>query len=120
MYQRAHHRVQRADDGQDDGCEVQRHGEGHVQLDGGHHPVGKGDQVGQLLYLVVHQGNVRRVHGDVMCIRLSVRRLVDGRIRRRLRLAFRRHISDDHDQRHDRRGQDRRQPEDPQLLQRLR
>ena len=48
MDQGPHHRVQGADDGQDDGQEVQAHGEDQVALDGGHHPPGQGQQVGQL------------------------------------------------------------------------
>lgn len=39
MYQGAYNRVQRSIDRQDDGDEVQHHGEGHVAFDGGHHPL---------------------------------------------------------------------------------
>ena len=42
--------------------EVQRHGKAHVELDGGHHPPGEGEEMRQLLHLVVHKGDVRRVH----------------------------------------------------------
>ena len=65
MDQRADDGIQRPDDGQRDGDEVERHGEGHVQLDGRHHPLRQRDQVRQLLHLVVHERNIRRVHGDI-------------------------------------------------------
>ena len=65
MDQGTHNGIQRAGDGQCDGNEVQRHREGHIQLDGGHHPLGQGHQMGQFLDLVIHQRDIRRVHGDV-------------------------------------------------------
>ena len=57
--------IQRPDDGQRDGDEVERHGEGHVELDGGHHPPGEGHEMRQLLHLIVHQRDIRGVHGDI-------------------------------------------------------
>ena len=63
--QGSHHRVQNAGDGQEDGRKIQGHGEGEIVFDGGHHAPGQAQQVGQLPQVVVHQGDVRRVHGDV-------------------------------------------------------
>lgn len=65
MNQRAGNGVQRPDDVQRDGDEVERHGEGHIRLDGRHHPLRERHKVRQLLDLVVHQRDVRRVHGDI-------------------------------------------------------
>ena len=65
MDQGTHNGIQRAGDGQCDGNEVQRHREGHIQLDGGHHPLGQGHQMGQFLDLVSHQRDIRRIHSDV-------------------------------------------------------
>ena len=39
MNQRAGNGVQRPDYGQRDGDEIERHGEGHIRLDGRHHPL---------------------------------------------------------------------------------
>ena len=57
--------IQRPVDGQRNGDEVERHGEGQVELDGGHHPPGEGHEMRQLLHLIVHQRDIRGVHGDV-------------------------------------------------------
>ena len=65
MDQGTYHGVQSTGDGQDDGNEVQSHGDGHVQLDGGHHPFGQGHQVGELLHFIAYQGDIRCVYGDV-------------------------------------------------------
>ena len=65
MDQGTHNGIQRAGDGQCDGNEVQRHREGHIQLDGGHHPLGQGHQMGQFLDLVIHQRDIRRIHSAV-------------------------------------------------------
>ena len=65
MDQGSHHGVQDAGDGQQDGGEVQRHGKGQVAFDGEHHPTGQPEQVGQLPDIVIDQGDVSRVHGDV-------------------------------------------------------
>lgn len=65
MDQRADDGIQRPDDGQRDGDEVERHGEDHVELDGGHHPPGEGHEMRQLLHLIVHQRDIRGVHGDI-------------------------------------------------------
>lgn len=65
MDQRADDGIQRPDDGQRDGDEVERYGEGQVELDGGHHPPGEGHEMRQLLHLIVHQRDIRGVHGDI-------------------------------------------------------
>ena len=50
--QHTHHGVQSPADGQYDGDESQRHGERHIELDSGHHPLGQGDQMGHCLHLI--------------------------------------------------------------------
>lgn len=65
MDQRAHHGIQRPADGQRDGDEVQQHGKGHIALDSDHHAAGQRHQMRQLLDLIVHQRNIRRVYGDI-------------------------------------------------------
>ena len=65
MDQRADDGIQRPDDGQRDGDEVERHGEGQVELDGGHHPPGEGHEMRQLLHRIIHQRDIRGVHGDI-------------------------------------------------------
>lgn len=50
--QHTHHGVQSPADGQYDGDEIQRHGERHIELDSGHHPLGQGDQMGHCLHLI--------------------------------------------------------------------
>ena len=65
MYQRAHDGGEHAGDGQRDGEEIERHGEGEVQLDGAHHAVRKRQQMRKFLHLVVHERDVGGVYGDV-------------------------------------------------------
>ena len=101
MDQRADDGIQRPDDGQRDGDEVERHGAGHVELDGGHHPPGEGHEMRQLLHLVVHQRDIRGVHGDITAhaahgdadvrlfeCRRIVRAVADHADRHALRLIF--------------------------------
>ena len=65
MRQRAHDGGEHAGDGQRDGEEIERHGEGEVQLDGAHHAVRKRQQMRKFLHLVVHERDVGGVYGDV-------------------------------------------------------
>ena len=65
MDQSPDHRIEYAADGKRDGEKIQRHGEGHIAFDRNHHPPGEGDQMGEFLYFVVHQGDIRRIHGNV-------------------------------------------------------
>ena len=65
MHQCADDRIQDAGNGQHDCHKVQGHGKGQVQLDGSHHPAGERHQVGQFLHLIVHQGDIGRIHSDI-------------------------------------------------------
>lgn len=65
MYQCADNRVQLSDNGQCNFDKVQRHREGHVQLDRGHHPLGERYQMRKLPDLVVHERDICSIHGNI-------------------------------------------------------
>ena len=65
VHERAHDGVQDAGHGQRDGDEVEPERESHVQLDGGHHALRDGQQVGQCGDVVAHERDVGGIDGDV-------------------------------------------------------
>ena len=65
MYQGTDDRIQDSCDSQDNGDEIQRHGEGQITFNCEHHPLGKPEQVRKHVDFIIYKGNICSVHSDI-------------------------------------------------------